>query len=225
MKNKENKKSFRRIAIVLALILLPIGAFTLGYFYKNNTIKNQVANTLTVDGSIEGSINENVVTEATSMVPGDEVSAEINIKPTSTAKSLLRVKLEPYWMNGSVRSTLPTDNLQMIFSGKVGSDLSDGSWYKNGDYYYYLSKVDKNTDILKLVKGIKFLSGTAVEGKQSGSEEDINKYQGKGMGISVTMDMVQCADKAYKSRWTEDTMSDDLKAKLDLLCEESKKIN
>ena len=132
MKNKGNKKYFRKFFIVLALILLPIGAFTLGYFFKNNSVGNQVANTLTVDGSIEGSITENIVAGETSMVPGDEVSATININPNSTAKSLLRVKLEPYWMNGDVKSSLSTDNLKMLFEGEVGESLSDGSWYKNG---------------------------------------------------------------------------------------------
>ncbi|WP_297136087.1 hypothetical protein, partial [Terrisporobacter sp.] len=146
MKNKENKKFFRKFAIILALILLPFGAFTLGYFFKNNSIENQVANTLTVDGSIEGSITENVLTESTSMVPGDEVSATINIKPTSTAKSLLRVKLEPYWIDGSEKSNLSTDNLEIMFKGNVGADLSNGSWYKNGNYYYYINQVDKSTN-------------------------------------------------------------------------------
>lgn len=218
MKNKGNKKNFRKISIVLALILLPIGAFTLGYFFKNNSVGNQVANTLTVDGSIEGSITENLVSGETSMVPGDEVSATININPKSTAKSLLRVKLEPYWMNGDVKSSLSTDNLKIIFEGKVEESLSDGSWYKNGDYYYYINQVDQSTEILKLVKGIKFLD-------ESPNIGDINQYQGKGIGISVTMDMVQCSDGAYQSRWLDDNIPEGLKDKLNSLCESSKTID
>lgn len=218
MKNKGNKKYFRKFSIVLALILLPIGAFTLGYFFKNNSVGNQVANTLTVDGSIEGSITENIVAGETSMVPGDEVSATININPKSTAKSLLRVKLEPYWMNGNVKSSLSTDNLKMLFEGEVGESLSDGSWYKNGDYYYYINQVDQSTEVLELVKGIKFLT-------ESTNIEDINQYQGKGVGVSVTMDMIQCAEGAYKSRWLDDNIPEDLKNKLNSLCEISKTIN
>lgn len=218
MKNKGNKKYFRKISIVLALILLPIGAFTLGYFFKNNYVGNQVANTLTVDGSIEGSITENIVAGETSMVPGDEISATININPKSTAKSLLRVKLEPYWMNGDAKSSLSTDNLEIIFEGKVGTDLSEIDWYKNGDYYYYINQVDQSTDILKLVKGIKFLD-------ESPNIGDINQYQGKGIGISVTMDMVQCSDGAYQSRWLDDNIPEGLKDKLNSLCESSKTID
>lgn len=224
MKNKENKEFFSKFAIGLALILLPFGAFTLGYFFKNNSIENQVANTLTVDGSIEGSITENVLTESTSMVPGDEVSATINIKPTSTAKSLLRVKLEPYWIDGSEKSNLSTDNLEIMFKGNVGADLSNGSWYKNGNYYYYINQVDKSTNTLELVEGIKFLSGVNSESIQGASEVDNNEYQGKGIGISVTMDMVQCAYKAYQSSWNDDNIQGDLKTKLDSLCENSKTI-
>ena len=218
MKNKWNKKYFRKFSIVLALILLPIGAFTLGYFFKNNSVGNQVANTLTVDGSIEGSITENLVSGETSMVPGDKVSATININPKSTAKSLLRVKLEPYWMNGDAKSSLSTDNLEIIFKGKVQTDLSKGSWYKNGDYYYYINKVDKSTRVLELVKGIKFLT-------ESPNIGDINQYQGKGIGISVTMDMVQCSDGAYQSRWSDDNIPKGLKDKLDSLCKSSKTID
>lgn len=218
MKNKGNKKYFRKFSIVLALILLPIGAFTLGYFFKNNSVENQVANTLTVDGSIEGSITENIVAGETSMVPGDEVSATININPKSTAKSLLRVKLEPYWMNGDLKSSLSTDNLEIIFEGKVGTDLSEIDWYKNGDYYYYINQVDQSTDILKLVKGIKFLD-------ESPNIGDINQYQGKGIGISVTMDMVQCSEGAYQSRWLDDNIPEGLKDKLNSFCESSKTID
>ena len=89
---------------------------------------------------------------------------------------------------------------------------------KMGDYYYYINQVDQSTEVLELVKGIKFLT-------ESTNIEDINQYQGKGIGVSVTMDMVQCAEGAYKSRWLDDNIPEDLKNKLNSLCEIGKTIN
>ena len=98
-----SKKKLRRVTLVLVGVLLPVGVFGFGYFFKQDSKNSQVAHTLSVDGDIDGSITENVTTDATGIVPGDQVSTTIDIKPLSTSYSLLRVKVRPYWMNNECK--------------------------------------------------------------------------------------------------------------------------
>ena len=209
--NMKKKKLAKRILIVIVVLLLPIGAFTLGYFFKEDKIEEKVANTLTVDGNII----EDIKTDTKGIVPGDETNVTINIEPTSTAKSLIRVKLNPYWIEDGNKSNLDTSNLKILFDDSIKIGNNKGNWYKSGDYLYYLGEVDKNTGIIKLVKGIKFLAKPENENVEF--KDDANKYQNKSIGIEVEMDMVQYSDKAYQSRWVHSTMSDELKAALENL--------
>ena len=213
----KNKKKTRRIAIVLACILIPLGAFGFGYFTANKEVSNQVAHTLTVNGDITGSITESVTTDVTGIVPGDQVESTINIQPTSTADSLLRVKVKPYWMNdsGGEDTGLSSTNLKLLESSSIKTDLSENSWYKEGDYYYYINKVNSRTGEINLIKGIEFLA-------LDNPDYDANKYQNKKIGIKVTMEMVQCSSDAYKFKWN--SLSTDLNSKLDELSPASKTI-
>lgn len=206
----KKRKLVKRILIVMVVLLLPIGAFTLGYFFKETNKDKEIVNTLTVDGNII----ENIQSNNQGIVPGDETEAIINIEPTSTAKSLLRVKLNPYWIKDGDKSDLDTSNLKILFDEGVKIGDSKGSWYKSGEYLYYLGAVDKNTGILNLVKGIKFL--TEPENENEKFKTDVNLYQNKSIGIEVAMDMVQYSDRAYQSRWGS-TMNDELKSALESL--------
>lgn len=215
---RKSKKKLRYIAIVLALIFLPIGAFTLGYFFKIKSENHKVAHTLSVDGSINGSITQDIAGDVDGIVPGDEVAVTVNIKPTSSADSLLRVKIEPYWSNGDKGKSLSADNIEIIYANNsVKNDMSNGSWYKHGEYLYYMGNVNNSTDNLELVKGIKFLA--------TGSENTLESYQNKDIHMKVTMDMVQCSDYAYTSKWSEANITGSLADRLNSFCQEGKKIS
>ena len=83
MRNKRNKKrTAKRIAIILAFILLPVGAFGFGYFFKDTSQDKQLSHTLTVDGNI---ISEDINVNSNGIVPGDSISVPISIKPNSIA--------------------------------------------------------------------------------------------------------------------------------------------
>lgn len=220
---RDNKKRTKRIAIVLACILIPVGAFGFGYFWNRDSKDNQVANTLSVNGNITGSITEDADINTTGMVPGDEVKSTININPTSTTDSLLRVKVKPYWKNseGKEDSKLSSSNLELITEG-VTDSITDNKWYKEGEYYYYIGKVNSKTNEINLIKGIKFL----VLNNESESYK-VNDYQDKQVGIEVTMEMVQCSYNAYSGKWNSggNSLSKDLNNKLDELSPEGKMIN
>ena len=214
-----SKKKLRRVTLVLVGILLPIGAFGFGYFFKQDNKNSQVAHTLSVDGDIKGSITENVTTDATGIVPGDQVSATIDIQPLSKSDSLLRVKVRPYWMNdeGKENSSLDNKNLKLLEVESVKDDLSEGSWYKEGEYYYHIGKVNNKNNNINLIKGIEFLALN-----DENESYNINDYQNKGIGIEVTMEMVQCSGKGYSVKWNSNNMAQDLKDKLEHYSTESK---
>ena len=112
----KNKKKTRRIAIVLACILIPLGAFGFGYFFKQDKVsEKKVTHTLTVDGNIEGTIKNTVEANTAGIVPGDTVDETINIKPSATTPSLLRVKIEPAWYNNDTKTDLKVSNIKFIF--------------------------------------------------------------------------------------------------------------
>ena len=116
MDRKNNKnKIVKRIAMVLLCILIPVGAFGFGYFFKNVEGNKDVTHTLTVDGSIKGIDSQNVECDTDGIVPGDSVNVPISIQPNSTTESLLRVKVKPYWMSkDGTESDLSNKNLKVI---------------------------------------------------------------------------------------------------------------
>lgn len=195
----KNKKRVRRISIVLACILVPLGALGFGYFVGGDNKENQVAHTLTIDGSIEGTVVNTQEANTDGIVPGDTVAKTINIKPNATASSLLRVKIEPSWYDGESKTDLSASNIEFIYANNiVKSDFTTSGndyWYKNNDdgYLYYMDSVTTRDEAMKLVEGIKFTGGDG--------ETDAKEYQGKNLKITVTMDMIQCKYAPYKTKW------------------------
>lgn len=218
-KMMDKKKRVRKIAIILVCILIPVGAFGFGYFWNRDDKDSQVANTLSVNGNITGSITKDADVDTTGMVPGDQVEATININPTSTEDSLLRVKVEPYWKNeDSNGDLLDNSNLKLIEGTLVKTNMSEGSWYKSKDYYYYIGAVGKNTqNEISLIKGIELTPSNKA-----------NAYQNNQVGIKVTMEIVQARGKVYKQKWnlkSEDASDLQIINKLDEYAPDSKTIN
>ena len=206
---KNNKKRTKRLAILLACILVPLGAFGFGYFLNKYKVEKQIAQTLTVEGSIGGTIADTNL-NISEIVPGDIISQSIELNSTSTAPSLIRVKIAPTWEGLS-----SSNNIKLIYEDgvTVNNEIEDNKneyWYKCDDgYLYYIGTVTDNKN-MKLVKGIQFLGGE--------SDEDANKYQDKKLTINVTMDMIQSKYGAFQHRWNVN--DEELKNKLKGLCEE-----
>lgn len=205
MKNKQ----LRRVTLVLLISVIPIGAFGFGYFYSNKAVDNEVANTLTVDGNIKGSIVSEVK-NMDSIVPGDTINKSIEILPNATAPSLLRVKINSSWYDGIKESDLPSDNIKFLYVDNVkeffSSESSKDYWYKLGEYLYYMDLVTTNDEVIKLVDGIKFNGGP-----------NANEYQGKNLKIKVDLDLIQAKHKVYSGKWQVD--NEKLKKELDSLCD------
>lgn len=205
---RRSKKKLRYMAIVLALIFLPIGAFTLGYFFKNETIDAKTeGNTLTVDGSLDGTFKTD--TTVGNLVPGDTINKSIVLKPKCTAPSLLRVKVEPYWEGmDKADNSKDSNNIKIGYNEDIilKEVLEDGNgyWYKHTDgYIYYIGEIKEGTPDINFVENIKF------EGIS-----EINKYQGKTLKMNVSMELVQSKHNAFESAWkiTEGHLNTKLKS-------------
>lgn len=214
MLNINNSKKAKRLVIATLCALIPVGALGFGYFTGGDEKKDiQIANTLTVDGSIEVTTTRETEVSLDGIVPGDTINKTINIKPDSTAESLMRVKIQPNW-EGVESPNI--SNIKIVYADNAVKEELNSSennyWYKEGNYLYYIGKVTTQ-DAMQLVKGIKFLGGT--------NDEDANKYQGKNLKINVTLEMIQCKYAPFKTRWTEVEKDGDLYNKLNALCPEA----
>lgn len=214
-----SRKKLRRVTLVLVGVLLPAGAFGFGYFYSNKNIDNKVAQTLTVDGYIGGTVVSNV-DNIDNIVPGDTINKSINILPNATTPSLLRVKIEPNWYNREKGTELSVENIELLYNNVTESfvdyDGKEDYWFKSEDgYLYYINSVTTKDKAIELVKGIKFNGGS--------NDANANQYQGKHLKIKVTMEMIQCKYAPYKKRWNIDTKSD-LYSKLKNLCSNADEI-
>ena len=211
---KKNSKKAKRLVIAILCALIPIGALGFGYFTGGDEKKDiQIANTLTVDGSIEVTTTRETEVSLAGIVPGDTINKTINIKPNATAESLMRVKIEPNWEGVS---NPDTSNIKIVYADNVvKEDLNSSEnnyWYKEEDYLYYIGKVTTQ-DAMQLVKGIKFLGVT--------NDEDANNYQGKNLKVNVTLEMIQCKYAPFKTKWTEVKQGTALYEKLIELCPEA----
>ncbi|WP_455537860.1 hypothetical protein [Terrisporobacter sp.] len=208
-------KKIKRMIIALVCVLLPIGILGFGYFTGGDKVEGEkLANTLTVEGSIEVATKNSVEIETNGIVPGDTIDKTISIKPNSTADSLMRVKIEPAWEDvGSAK----TSNIKIVYAEGEVKDKIDSAqkdyWYKDGEYLYYMNAIKTEKEGIQLVKGIKFLGGD--------NDEDANKYQGKTLKINVTLEMIQCKYAPFTKKWTQISKDGELYNELIKLCPEA----
>ena len=94
---------------------------------------------MTVDGSIEVTTTRETEVSLAGIVPGDTINKTINIKPDSTAESLMRVKIQPNW-EGVESPNI--SNIKIVYADNAVKEELNSSennyWYKYGDYIYYI---------------------------------------------------------------------------------------
>ena len=82
-------KRFRKILIVLLAILVPVSiGFGFNFFSgeSSDSAENQAM-------TVEGTLTINQISEAQNLVPGDKICKGVTMNITSSAVSLLRVKV------------------------------------------------------------------------------------------------------------------------------------
>lgn len=186
-------KRFRKVLIVLLAILVPVSiGFGFNFFSWNGSKESAENQAMTVAGTL--TINQ--ISEAQNLVPGDKICKGVTMNITSSAVSLLRVKVDVYYAEaGSTEYTVTTD----IEPIKNAGD----NWLKGSDGYYYYTQGVKNGDTVTLASdGIYF---NAAEDEAYNKDEDsginMNKYQGKKIKVVANAELVQAKHGVFEKKW------------------------
>ena len=172
-------KRFRKVLIVLLAILVPVSIGFGFNFFSWNGSKELNKEAMTVEGEL--SIDD--LANIKNLVPGDKICDSVTMDITSSAVSLLRVKVNVYCADSE---TAETDIAPIKNAGD--------NWLKGSDGYYYYTQGVKNGDIVKLAEeGIYFngLNGNV----------DMNKYQGKKIKVVANAELVQAKHGVFAEKW------------------------
>ena len=176
-------KKFRKVLIVLLAILVPV-SIGFGYnFFSWNGSKSAENKAMTVKGTL--TVNE--IKNAQNLVPGDKICNGVTMNITSSAVSLLRVKVDIYYAEaGSTEYTVTTDIAPIKNAGD--------NWLKGSDGYYYYTQGVKNGDIVKLAEDGIYFNGL-------NDNVDMNKYQGKKIKVVAKAELVQAKHGVFEGKW------------------------
>ena len=173
-------KRFRKVLIVLLAILVPVSiGFGFNFFSWNGSKESAENQAMTVAGTL----TVNQISESQNLVPQDKICNGVTMDITSSAVSLLRVKVDIYCADSE---TAETDIAPIKNAGD--------NWLKGSDGYYYYTQGVKNGDIVKLAEeGIYFngLNGNV----------DMNKYQGKKIKVVANAELVQAKHGVFADKW------------------------
>ena len=185
-------KRFRKVLIVLLAILVPVSiGFGFNFFSgeSSDSAENQAM-------TVAGTLTVNEIKNAQNLVPGDKICNGVTMNITSSAVSLLRVKVDIYYAEaGSTEYTVTTDIAPIKNAGD--------NWLKGSDGYYYYTQGVKNGDTVTLASdGIYF---NAAEDEADNKDEDsginMNKYQGKKIKVVANAELIQAKYGVFKDAW------------------------
>lgn len=176
-------KRFRKVLIVLLAILVPVSiGFGFNFFSgeSSDSAENQAM-------TVEGTLTVNKISGAQNLVPKDKICNGVTMNITSSAVSLLRVKVDVYYAKvGSTEYTVTTDIAPI--------DNPGTNWLKGSDGYYYYTQGVKNGDIVKLAEEGIYFNGL-------NDNVDMNKYQGKKIKVVANAELVQAKHGVFAEKW------------------------
>ena len=161
-------KRFRKVLIVLLAILVPVSiGFGFNFFSWNGSKESAENQAMTVAGTL----TVNQISESQNLVPQDKICNGVTMDITSSAVSLLRVKVDIYCADSK---TAETDIAPIKNAGD--------NWLKGSDGYYYYTQGVKNGDIVKLAEEGIYFNGL-------NDNVDMNKYQGKKIKVVAKIEL------------------------------------
>ena len=173
-------KRFRKVLIVLLAILVPVSiGFGFNFFSWNGSKESAENKAMTVAGTL--TINQ--ISESQNLVPQDKICNGVTMDITSSAVSLLRVKVDIYCADSE---TAETDIAPIKNAGD--------NWLKGSDGYYYYTQGVKNGDIVKLAEDGIYFNGL-------NDNVDMNKYQGKKIKVVANAELVQAKHGVFAEKW------------------------
>lgn len=173
-------KRFRKVLIVLLAILVPVSiGFGFNFFSWNGSKESAENQAMTVAGTL----TVNQISESQNLVPQDKICNGVTMDITSSAVSLLRVKVDIYCADSE---TAETDIAPIKNAGD--------NWLKGSDGYYYYTQGVKNGDIVKLAEDGIYFNGL-------NDNVDMNKYQGKKIKVVAKAELVQAKHGVFEGKW------------------------
>lgn len=173
-------KRFRKVLIVLLAILVPVSiGFGFNFFSWNGSKESAENQAMTVAGTL----TVNQISESQNLVPGDKICNGVTMDITSSAVSLLRVKVDIYCADSE---TAETDIAPIKNAGN--------NWLKDSDGYYYYTQGIKNGDIVKLAEDGIYFNGL-------NDNVEMNKYQGKKIKVVANAELVQAKHGVFAEKW------------------------
>ena len=172
-------KRFRKVLIVLLAILVPVSIGFGFNFFSWNGSKSAENKAMTV----KGTLTVNQISESQNLVPQDKICNGVTMDITSSAVSLLRVKVDIYCADSE---TAETDIAPIKNAGD--------NWLKGSDGYYYYTQGVKNGDIVKLAEDGIYFNGL-------NDNVDMNKYQGKKIKVVANAELVQAKHGVFADKW------------------------
>lgn len=172
-------KKFRKVLIVLLAILVPVSiGFGFNFFSgkSSDSAENQAM-------TVAGTLTVNQISESQNLVPQDKICNGVTMNITSSAVSLLRVKVDIYCADSE---TAETDIAPIKNAGD--------NWLKGSDGYYYYTQGVKNGDIVKLAEDGIYFNGL-------NDNVDMNKYQGKKIKVVANAELVQAKHGVFEGKW------------------------
>lgn len=173
-------KRFRKVLIVLLAILVPVSiGFGFNFFSWNGSKESAENQAMTVAGTL----TVNQISESQNLVPGDKICNGVTMDITSSAVSLLRVKVDIYCADSE---TAETDIAPIKNAGN--------NWLKDSNGYYYYTQGIKNGDIVKLAEDGIYFNGL-------NDNVEMNKYQGKKIKVVANAELVQAKHGVFAEKW------------------------
>lgn len=161
------------------MILVPVSIGFGFNFFSWNKSQELSKEAMTVDGAL--TITD--VANVKNLVPGDKICDGVTMDITSSAVSLLRVKVDIYCADSE---TAETDIAPIKNAGD--------NWLKGSDGYYYYTQGVKNGDIVKLAEEGIYFNGL-------NDNVDMNKYQGKKIKVVANAELVQAKHGVFAEKW------------------------
>ena len=199
MEKKKNNKPI--IAIVVALVVGLVGG-TIAYFTSEETLSNQFK---TKPYSTE--ITETFVSPD-NWVPGTTTEKTVVAKNTGDVDVAVRVSFEEEWKDSSNSPLELTTNGVTAAIINYADDL-DSKWTKEGNYYYYNSKLTKNQSTTSFIQSVTFNEDVTLiggENCQSNAEANVltcttqtGGYAGGTYTLIIKVETVQF--DAYQDVW------------------------
>lgn len=204
-------KKVQALAVSGVLTVGVIGG-TLAWFTSQDSVTNTFNTGSSNDENGKGIKIVEKFTPPTDMLPGDEVNKDVQVSNTATYDQFIKVKLSPKFVevgkDGSRNEikqreiinelgqkqtcTLNTSKIILNFTKNLKTDKSNGSWIKDGDYYYYMGKVKPNELTSMLLDSVTL-------DKNAG-----NEYRGLVFDIDVEATSTQASNDAYQE-WAKDS--------------------